>query len=115
MEVRDFFRAERVEARYLGFAGVSGHRTLLYIVRKYLGFSVSDWRSLSWWEQRLYLEGLEADGKIQFIAPGIEGDAIQDQRVYTEGSATITERDLSYNLDDEFGLPEGGFTVGTLG
>ncbi|WP_190824684.1 hypothetical protein [Saccharopolyspora pogona] len=31
------------------------------MVRRYLGFSVDEWDRLPWWQQRLYVEELDAE------------------------------------------------------
>lgn len=31
---------------------------MLYAARFYLHFSVDEWRKLPWWQQKLYIEGL---------------------------------------------------------
>lgn len=46
------------DERYELLAGDETERTKLYTVRFYLHFTVDEWRKLPWWQQRLYIEGL---------------------------------------------------------
>lgn len=82
--------------------------------------SAKEWLSAPWWEQRLLTEGMAEEGLISMgedAAPedGPATDGLQGESVYTQGGVTVTERNYSYDLGDAETLPEGDFTVGTIG
>lgn len=45
-----------LEVRYRQLAGDEGRRSELYLARRWLGYSVDEWRALPWWQRRMYLE-----------------------------------------------------------
>lgn len=53
--------------------------------------SPREWDALSWWEQRLYLDGFEQE-EIITRRTGTRPSDVVDERVHKDGGTTITER-----------------------
>lgn len=48
-------------ARYDALTGGSAGARTLYVVRRELGYGVDEWQALPWWQQQLYIDGLNAE------------------------------------------------------
>lgn len=46
------------EARYEYLSGGPQERLMLYVARRHLGMSHTEWRAVPWWVRRVYYEGL---------------------------------------------------------
>lgn len=52
------------DARYELLTGGPSGRTELYLARRELNYSVSEWRQLPWWQRKMYIEGFELSGVV---------------------------------------------------
>jgi hypothetical protein len=66
-----------LEARYERVAGNPDHRAELYLARRRLGFSIREWHALSWWERRVYIEGM--NNEAEDGTDGATGDSVSDR------------------------------------
>jgi hypothetical protein len=79
-----------LEDRYEEVAGDADERRTLYAVRKFLGFSIREWREMTWWERRLYIEELNRD------QPWNDGA----QKVDTGARTPRTQRDVDGMVEE---------------
>ena len=52
-----------IEARYEVVAGPAEQRAEYYVARRRLHFTIREWRALSWWERRVYVEGMNNEAR----------------------------------------------------
>lgn len=57
MDAGAVYRPKCRERRYSALT--EGTRKTYYLARRYLNYSIEEWEALPWWEQRVYIEGLE--------------------------------------------------------
>lgn len=73
-----------------------------YLVRRHLGYSPREWDQLAWWQQQLYLEGLEEEGLIETVA-GSADPSLVDQQVSHSGSTTIVDQQFHSDFSGQPG------------
>lgn len=57
-----FFSTPAIDARYEQLSGGAVNRIVLYLARRRLGITPTEWNALPWYEQRMYIEGFIEEG-----------------------------------------------------
>ena len=95
MDHRNVPPPKTTDHRYELISGGESNRVLLYVARRKLGLSVEEWYALPWWQQRMYIDGMMAEGVIRSADEDDEYGDFDDEDPVTASDAALRRMGLS--------------------